>query len=274
MFGIKTRLTRNNVSLGGKRSQRRKVNLEWWSEKENLGDELAPIIYKWMLGKKEILPTQEIKETKHLLTVGSVIGMGNFNATIWGSGIHTLRTAKITIEKENFVRYDIRAVRGPITRSILLLAGYDCPKVYGDPAVLMPLIYGGKREKIKTDVSIIKHITNDTSREEKGYPYIRMNTTDYRKVIDQIVNSKKIISSSLHGIILAEAYGIPAVFLNSGMDNEKMKFFDWYLSTGRTEIKVANSLDEALHMKPMSLPNLNGMRMKLIRSFPYDLWEN
>lgn len=53
-----------------------------------------------------------------------------------------------------------------------------------------------------------------------------------------------------------------------------MKFFDWYLSTGRTEIKVANSLDEALHMKPMSLPNLNGMRMKLIRSFPYDLWEN
>lgn len=101
-----------------------------------------------------------------------------------------------------------------------------------------------------------------------------MNTTDYRKVIDQIVNSKKIISSSLHGIILAEAYGIPAVFLNSGMDNEKMKFFDWYLSTGRTEIKVANSLDEALHMKPMSLPNLNGMRMKLIRSFPYDLWEN
>ena len=274
MFGIKTRLTRNNVSLGGKRSQRRKVNLEWWSEKENLGDELAPIIYKWMLGKKEILPTQEIKETKHLLTVGSVIGMGNFNATIWGSGIHTLRTAKITIEKENFVRYDIRAVRGPITHSILLLAGYDCPKVYGDPAVLMPLIYGGKKEKIKTDVSIIKHITNDTSREEKGYPYIRMNTTDYRKVIDQIVNSKKIISSSLHGIILAEAYGIPAVFLNSGMDNEKMKFFDWYLSTGRTEIKVANSLDEALHMKPMSLPNLNGMRMKLIRSFPYDLWEN
>lgn len=274
MFGIKTRLMRNNISIGGEKSQRKRVNLEWWSEKENLGDELAPIIYKWMLNKKKISAMKKIGETRHLLTVGSVIGMGNFNATIWGSGIHTLRTAKITIKKEKFIKYDIRAVRGPITRSILQLAGYSCPKIYGDPAILMPLIYSGKRGKCRDNVSIIKHITNDHSKEKNNYSYIKMNTTDYKKVIDQIINSKKIISSSLHGIILAEAYGVPAVFLNKGMSNEKMKFFDWYLSTNRTEIKIANSLDEALNMEPMALPDLNDMRTKLMQSFPYDLWES
>ena len=38
-------------------------------------------------------------------------------------------------------------------------------------------------------------------------------TNDWKK-INQIYNSKLIISSSLHGIILAVAYGIPAILLN------------------------------------------------------------
>ena len=35
-----------------------------------------------------------------------------------------------------------------------------------------------------------------------------------RQAIDEIYNSKLIISSTLHGIILAEAYGIPAIMLD------------------------------------------------------------
>lgn len=36
---------------------------------------------------------------------------------------------------------DIRAVRGPETRKLLINVGFDCPGIYGVPAVIMPLIY-------------------------------------------------------------------------------------------------------------------------------------
>ena len=77
----------------------------------------------------------------------------------------------------------------------------------------------------------------------------------------------------MHGIILAETYGIPAIFLNQGISDQSMKFLDWYYSTGRTNIKMASSVSEALKMKPMELPDLSKMQEELIRVFPYDLWE-
>lgn len=57
------------------------------------------------------------------------------------------------------------------------------------------------------------------------------------------------------------------------MDNEILKFFDWYLSTGRSNIKIAKSVDEAVHLNPMELPNLSQMQKNIMRAFPYDLWE-
>ena len=87
--------------------------------------------------------------------------------------------------------------------------------------------------------------------------------------------SRKIISSSLHGIILAETYGVQAVFLNTGdyVDKALMKYYDWYFSTGRMCVKIARTMEEAKEMEPMSLPDLTELREKLMAAFPYDLWE-
>lgn len=45
---------------------------------------------------------------------------------------------------------DIRSVRGPVTRNILMDLGYDVPSVYGDPAILLPLFYNPIVEKNMT----------------------------------------------------------------------------------------------------------------------------
>lgn len=100
-----------------------------------------------------------------------------------------------------------------------------------------------------------------------------ISTHNYKYFIDEIVKSEKIISSSLHGIILAESYGVPAILLNEGIDNQLIKYYDWYYSTGRKSVKIANSIEEALSMEPMDLPDLTNMRNDLINSFPYDLWD-
>ena len=107
--------------------------------------------------------------------------------------------------------------------------GHKCPEVYGDPAILMPLIYQPKVE-IKHDLLVIpQYVTEVDFR--KNHPelfVVSMNTNDYKSVIDAIASSKKVITSSLHGIILAEAYGVPAVFFRGLGKQIDFKYLDYY----------------------------------------------
>lgn len=269
---MKRRIFRNRESITNN-IKKNEINLEWWNKKENLGDYLAEVIYKFMLERFSLQQNKKCSKTIHLLTIGSIIGMKQFNSVVWGSGIHRLCSVQSIIKRKRYVKYDIRAVRGPVTRFLLMSAGYECPEIYGDPGVLMPLIYKTDNYEKKHNISVIYHLSQADDKKRDGLNYINIQTTDYKKFIDEIVQSELIISSSLHGIILAEAYGVPAIFLNEKMDNEIIKFFDWYYSTGRYNVQIAKSMDEALNMKPMELPNLDEMRERLINTFPKDLWK-
>lgn len=270
--GFIRRIRRNEISLGNKKSMKNKINLEWWDQSVNLGDTLALVVYKWMLGRKQCPEDKGVKKTTHLMTIGSLIGMKNFNATIWGTGLHCFKSITNIFKNRTYVKYDIRAVRGPITREILISNGYECPEIFGDPAVLMPLIYNNKDNKKKYKHSIVYHLDYKEANMLEECHYINIRTDDYKAFIDEILASEVVISSSLHGIILAEAYGVPAIFLKAGMDNQLLKFYDWYYSTGRINVRMARTLNEALEMEPMELPDLQDMQEKLLQSFPYDLW--
>ncbi len=273
MFGIKSRLIRNTVSLNDVKSQKNRINLEWWKRRDNLGDTLATPIYEKMLADNGLDKDKAVKGTIHLMTVGSLIGLGAFDAVVWGSGIHKYGNIDALVRQKKYRKYDVRAVRGPITEFFLKGAGYDCPKVYGDPAVLMPEIYQpGVRDK-KYKVSLICHIDRREQHQNGDIHFIDIETADYRSFIDEITASEKIISSSLHGIILSESYGIPTVFFNDRMDQEIIKFYDWYYSTGRYSVMMASSVAEAVAMDTMKLPDLSGMRKGLKDTFPVDLWK-
>lgn len=270
---IKRKLLRNKNTITGNKIKNKRVNLEWWNKKQNLGDVLSPIVYEWMLRSNQIEIDQATRETKHLLCIGSVIGMGNFDAVVWGSGIHTFKTIKDVVDQRKYRKYDIRAVRGPITASVLKTCGYECPKVYGDPAILMTEIYSPQKVEKKYKISAILHIEHQNIEKPDDIHYINMNTIDYKNVIDEIMLSEKVISSSLHGIILAETYGVPTVFLSEGMEDELLKFYDWYYATGRRNVIIANSMQQAMEMDGMELPDLKEMRESLKNAFPYDLWK-
>lgn len=270
---LKRKFFRNRMSITGDEVKSKRVNLEWWNKKKNLGDVLSPVVCEWMLASRGISLEQETTETKHLFGIGSVIGMGNFDAVVWGSGVHTFKTIKDVVEQRKYRKYDIRAVRGPITASVLEACGYQCPKVYGDPAVLMTEVYYPTEVEKKYKISAILHIEHQNIEKPDDIHYIDMNTIDYKKVIDEIMVSEKIISSSLHGIILAETYGVPAVFLSEGMEDELLKFYDWYYATGRRNVVIANTIQEAIEMFGMELPDLTEMRENLKKTFPFDLWK-
>lgn len=266
-------LKRNRTSITQRPVRQHQVNLEWWNKTLNLGDALAPVLYTYMLRRKKIKPDQKTDRTIHLMTIGSLIGMGNFDAVIWGSGVHTRDMIQNVNRHKGYVKYDIRAVRGPLTAEVLKKAGYKCPDAYGDPSVLMPLLYRTENLDKKYQVSLIAHY-KDAVTAPDDFHRIDIRTKNYRRVIDEITASELIISSSLHGIILAEAYGIPAVFLNQNhsRDLELMKYHDWYYSTGRRNVRTAHSVEEAARMSPMDIPDLKEMQRTLIETFPYDLW--
>lgn len=208
-----------------------------------------------------------------LLAVGSIIAAACDGDVIWGSGVNGKSLDKT---KYPFNDLDVRAVRGPLTRDFLITNfQIDCPEIYGDPALLLPYFFPEfkRKEQTKYDYLIIPHYS-----EQKLFPKelygenVVYPTEPWDVVISKILESQFVISSSLHGIIVAEAFGIPAICLKVTMNEPLFKYRDYYAGTGRFEFRYATSLDEALKMggEPPFICDLN----KLYQAFPFEFWPN
>lgn len=255
------------------KAEKKHVNVNYWKESSNLGDSLAPLIVNYMLNNKKIQPDKIVEKTLHLYTVGSVLTAGIQDCTVWGSGI---LNAKLSYRLKNRV-LDVRAVRGPFTRAILMDYGFVVPEIYGDPAIILPEIYTPRLKSQTTKIGLILHKDYDISKIEDGFDtdcdIVKLNicTENYREFIDIISSMKMVISSSLHGIIIAEVYGIPAVLLKPQVDT--LKYYDYYYGTGRLNFPVVSTLAEAKKVKPAYIPDFSEMRKTLKKTFPYDLYQ-
>ncbi len=150
---------------------------------------------------------------KNYLCIGSLLGIPGYcneKTIVWGAG--SFGKLKGVLPKH------ICSVRGKLTHDILLEKGIECPDIYGDPALLLPLYYQPKDSIIQSySLGIIPHIDDlhhsVVERIRKEHPEILViNLSRYEKwtdVIDQICSCKCILSSSLHGLIVSDAYGVP-----------------------------------------------------------------
>lgn len=245
------------------------VGLYYWDERENLGDYLSYVVCDHLVRSKGF--SGKAAKDSVLYAIGSIIGFIRQDAVVWGSGILSPDWAYRLYAKHS--RMDIRAVRGPNTAAVLRSIGKHVPQIYGDPAILMPYVYQPENAEIEYDVCFIPHFSDQTEiPDHPGICRIEIQTRDYRSVIDTIVRSKCVISSSLHGVILAETYGIPAVLLLHDYQNI-FKYEDWYLSTGR-QCVYARTFAEAMRMEALPLPDLHAQQKALYEAFPWDLWED
>jgi hypothetical protein len=103
----------------------------------------------------------------------------------------------------------VYAVRGPLTRKELNDRGVECPKVYGDPALLFPKIYNPPRN-IKYKYGLIPHYIDYTNEyalniitylESQGVKIINItNNTfkfnDYFKSVDRELIFKTFIDNT------------------------------------------------------------------------------
>jgi pyruvyltransferase len=148
------------------------------------------------------------------------------------------------------------SVRGPLTR--FQVKGADVPKSYGDPALLLPLMYYPKIEK-KKKTGIIPHYVDKKYFTKDQIIDIEQ---DYTTFIDQILECDEIISSSLHGIIIAEAYGIKTKWVMYGdkIEGGEFKYQDYFLGTGRPIQQQNKVLDKIRDLRSIQNEILSSLR--------------
>lgn len=236
------------------------IPLYWWRKKPNFGDRLSPLIVSYLAGQDAVFTKKPCK----LVAVGSVLHFACEGDHLWGTGLRgPCPAAKHLV---------VHAVRGPKTREFLLNNGIECPPVYGDPALLMPLIY---RPSIVPwrEIAILPHYSDrhlQMAASASGFHVIQA-TCPPLEVIDDILASKILITSALHGLIIAEAYGIPVVLLRDSNQTWEphFKFEDYYSSTGRDDQTVWNiSIDHAIRHLDKIIPPIPINREQLIQAFP------
>lgn len=210
------------------------LKLFWLKRTQNFGDSLNPILLSKLTGKK-IKWVKSYSPETHYLVMGSILDAATKDTIVWGPGF-------ISQESQCFEKpKKVCAVRGPKSREKLLKDGIDCPEVYGDPALLLPRIYSPSVKKTHT-LGIIPHFVDKhhpwfENIKQDDIKIIDIQNPNIFEVVDEILSCEKIASSSLHGIIVADAYHLPSLWVefSDKVTGNGFKFLDYFLSVKRQE---------------------------------------
>ncbi|RKE97979.1 polysaccharide pyruvyl transferase family protein [Ichthyenterobacterium magnum] len=262
------------------------IRLFWWSEpllmgkpKENYGDLLGKYLVEKISHTKVKFTHPKKPSFKNLfapiyVTIGSILAHVNKNCIVWGSGI---------INEDQLVKpAKFLAVRGPETRRVLMRQGYDVPEIFGDPALLLPDYYLPKVNKVHK-LGVIPHYVDyarvvELFKDHKAIVVIDLMTNDVELTTKQIMECERIVSSSLHGVIVSHAYGIPAVWVkfSDRLFGDDIKFKDYFKSVlippyKFDYIEKDESL-EAFFNPKIELPNpkqINKLKLDLMSVCPF-----
>jgi hypothetical protein len=211
------------------------VAFYWWSEHPpNFGDWITPYLVRKVTGRDPGGPVDPSKTNRNVvISAGSIMRLCGPNTVVWGSGIRDrhqdIRSGKL-----------IRSTRGPLTRMRLREVGCESPPIHGDPGLLLPKFYQPADTPKKYSLGVIPHISQYTRvrslyQDEDGVTVLDLRTTDIEGVIDQIVACEKVVSSSLHGIVVANAYHIPVRWIqfDTNIVGDNTKYYDHFRAVGR-----------------------------------------
>ena len=216
------------------------IRLFWWNERkiqgkaqENYGDLLGKYLVEKISGKEVIFAFPKKFSLLDFfmpifVTAGSILTHVNHKCIVWGSGIIA---KEYKIKNAKFL-----AVRGPQSREHLLDQGFEVPEVYGDPGLLLPKFYNPSIKK-KYRFGIVPHY-NDYKKVEEWFSdradvlLIDLMTNDIEETTNKFLRCERIISSSLHGVIISHAYGIPAIWqqFTDKVFGDAIKYRDYFES--------------------------------------------
>ncbi len=252
------------------------IRLSWLGdegETGNFGDQLSPHLIRQLFGVKVIhsgMPTADLVSTGSLLDWAES-AVDRRRPIIWGSGFIADGPAWRGAPTR------VRAVRGDLSRRRMAHLSQS-PIAVGDPGLLTARAFPHLRSAPTHEVGLIPHYTDreawlDCLGHEPDLPVIDL-MQPWQCVIGQLTSCRSVISSSLHGLIVAESYGIPNHWASpgEGITGGRYKFDDYYSAFGvtREPAPVTELLDRhhALTQQWAPLPDLPRLQAQLLRAFP------
>ena len=257
------------------------VPLAWAATSEqapfpNLGDALSAVIVSAMAG----LPPQRRHfddRGERLVAVGT-IGHAQRNGIVhvWGTALDPKRNAfdpalpRFAVPPAtDFV---VHATRGRNTAARLREAGVACPEVYGDPVWFLPRLAADRPVVPRWELGVVLHITElqaptpeaEVLAEFRRYDippqlagavrlistYTGQGTAALMDKVDEIRACRRIVSTSFHGLVIPEAFGIPNMWFSPYPGGEMMldvhdhgqrmdhRVRDWYSGMPRRRVPV------------------------------------
>ena len=248
----------------------------------NFGDYLSYYLVKAICADRVAIVGQDYRNK--LLAIGTILSAAQDGDYIWGTGAR--RSDEIIPYRKNLT---IKALRGPLTAAVLkrnnLLGNQSTDILYFDPAVLITIIHPELKPihpKADSATVIIPHYADLKYLKEWNSQGLFSDATRLVSpfshplyIAKSIRKARRVIASSLHGLIMAEALGVEAVPFRLATSHEPIfKYEDYYEGTGRPLPKVARSPKEALAMSwggvkvPIYSPEKTAI---FLRSFPFQL---
>jgi pyruvyltransferase len=250
----------------------------WNAYGNNFGDAIGPEIVREMAGRN--IGTVDGNKVgrkryfeRNLFALGSIFHMVKNGDVVWGTGVNPRYHNPNKLDS-----LDIRAVRGPLTRDYLRERyDLDCPEIYGDPALLLPKLFPGFKRNPRRHYGIIPHFIDIEYIASIDEENVILPNQNWKRVISLIVECELVISSSLHGLIVAEAFGVPTRWLhNQELPGNKtegtFKYNDYYASTSRTLNDFSVSIEAAIKAggkEPIRDFDCN----RLLGAFPHDIFD-
>ena len=251
------------------------LRLHWWKAAPNFGDVLNPLVIGHMSGRgvEHAAPREA-----ELFAIGSLLQVvkRNFDGegsgkrpAIWGTGLlHPV------MSRGFLDNVDIALLRGPVTAALLGIED----TVFGDPGLLVDRVLpfdGVRGDKI----GIVPHHTLLDDPKIRAFAasdpaYVLIDPRGAPKdVCHQIAACAHVLSSSLHGLIVADAYGVSNTW-TPPKGQSYLKYLDYAASVGRGDMAAPTPLDEVILSAPATLsyqPGIEACRAALTATFPSHL---
>lgn len=254
----------------------RKLRLYWAWSRPNFGDALSPLICERLAGRPVVYAWRWWCD---LVAIGSLLhrfreGYFHPRVHVWGTGF--IRECPARRDRLHY-----HAVRGFLSAQIL--PGRSIPAL-GDPGLLADLLWPEvKRTAKRYRVGLVPHYKDRFDPRVGALAHSLPGCTvidvfdPVPQVLRQIAACECILSSSLHGLVEADAFGIPNTWfkLSDKVKGNGFKFRDYYSIYGPTVLarplhaeQIEPARIRAIH-EEYTRPGLDKIKQRLLAAFPF-----
>lgn len=260
----------------------------------NFGDFLGPKVIAELFSESVVATDVGLpSRAPCLLSVGSIMHLARPGDGVWGSGI------RFSGERINTSGIDFFSVRGPLTAEVIRDNGGPSVQAFGDPGLLVSRLPEYQRLVAKRasqsatarakKVLVIPHYAHTSHLPRRLQIAMRLQSASHSParswmgmllgtstsdvgamrwispfqtldcIVRHIVDSRLTVSSSLHGLITACAFGVPFRWWwpsfeeVAGKEDGRFKYRDFFASVDCRDVEPGGTVDECVRLGPQRL---------------------